>query len=144
MSHVPYFVTDYTQQLFITHDVHQRRKNTDTAISTCKRIHINHIVYLEIQRNAFHFIQAFGQLFQTDCVWIIIGTYLIVLVHPVNIFFYIFSHLLIGQRNCLCSFHSATYGFFQIELCHCRYRAGHTQQYNCQFHQSLFHFHVSC
>ena len=87
---------------------------------------------------------AFGQLFQTDCVWIIIGTYLIVLVHPVNIFFYIFSHLLIGQRNCLCSFHSATYGFFQIELCHCRYRAGHTQQYNCQFHQSLFHFHVSC
>ena len=125
VCHVTYFMTDYTQQFIIRHDIHQRRENAHTTVSTSKCIDIYHIINFEVQRNSLHIRQTFSQLFQTNCILIIVGTYLIMCIHPVDILFYIFCHLSISQSNSFNSF-SRTFQCFYIKLSHCRHCHGHT------------------
>ena len=120
VSHMTNFMADHTQQFFVTHNIHQRRKYPHTTVGTGKSVHIRHIIYRKVQRNSIGVSQTFCQLLQPDGIWIVVRTHLIMFIHPGYVLFHILGHLFIGQRNCLGHFGCTADGFLQIKLGHRR------------------------
>ncbi len=125
MSHL---VADHPQQLFVAHDVHQRGEHADAPVRTSERIDIDHIIHLEIQRNAIRIGQSLGEFCQTEGIGIVGGTHLVVGIHPVDILPHIPRHLFVGQGYRLRRLHRAADGLSHIELSCGRHVASRTCQ----------------
>ena len=135
-----YLMPDYTKQLFVAHNIHQRGEHTHTAVGTCKGIHINNIINLEIQRYPLNTCQPLRELVQTDCVRIVSRGYRIMLIHPVDIFLHIFGHLFISKGHGLYRICGSPYRLFQIELRHGRHGNAHHCNGRNGLDKNLFHF----
>ena len=130
MSNVANFVSDNTEQLFIGHNIHQRREYTNTTISTSKGVYVDNIINFEVQRNAFNVGQSCRKLLQTNGVGVIVGANLIVFVHPIDVFLDVIYHVGITQSNCFHSFCCTADSLFKIKLSHCRHCAQHADSCN--------------
>ena len=100
------FVADDAAEFVVGHYVHQGGEYAHAAVGTGESVDVDNVIDLEVERQTVDFGQTFGEFVQAYGVGVIVGKHGVVFVHPVDIFFHVVSHLLVGQGycfGCLCS-----------------------------------------
>ena len=123
MGDVADFMSDDSQQFLVGHDVHQGREYTYTAVRAGEGVHVGDVVDLEVQRDPFYIRQSLRESVQSLGIRTSGIAYLVVLVHPGDVFLYVIGHVCIGQSSGLYRFRSPGGGFADVELCLCRCRS---------------------
>ena len=97
LCNVAHFVAYNAKQFVVAHYVHQRREHAHTAVGTRESIDIDNIVHLEIQGYAFNRCKTLGERVEAFGIGAVGISHRVVLVHPVDIFLHILSHLLVSK-----------------------------------------------
>ncbi len=86
VHHVADFVADDGHQFVVVHQVHQGAEDADRAVAACERIHVDHQVDLEVQRQPLGVGNALGEALEADHILVVVLSHGVVGIHPLHRF----------------------------------------------------------